>query len=102
MVNTENPYNQVERIKNNFEVSNHTLLNSVISGLRGEIKQIHPDLVLQLANKKSVRGEVSLILKGQVTLDDSEDVKDKVKQLINSLKNPSNLISLLSRNDDTV
>lgn len=98
MASTARVSDQVKSIGNNFEISNHTFVNQLIAGLQERVDQTAPGLKVIPTNKKMNQGEISLTLMGQVTLDDASQVEDtetKVRQMMDSLKNPSNLLSLL-------
>ena len=99
MANTEKASKQVKTtIGNGFEVSNHTFLNQLIGGLQQRVSQTAPGLTISPVDKKSSKGMIELTLIGQVVLEDAESVEDaaeKTRQLLDSLKNPSNLLSLL-------
>jgi hypothetical protein len=85
-------------IGNQFEISNHTFLNQLTTGLQGRVGETVPGLSIAPIGKKAGKGDISLTLIGQVTLEDEtkvESADEKVRQLMDSLKNPSNLLSLL-------
>ena len=59
-----------------------------------------PGLRISPVGKKNSQGTIELTLVGQVTLEDADSVEtatDKTKQLMDSLRNPSNLLSLLGK-----
>ena len=98
MASTEKVSNQVKSIGDHFDISNHTFLNQIIGGLQNRMSRISPDLVINPAGKTSSLGKIKLTLTGQVVLENREDIddtSDKTRQLMDSLKNPSNLLSLL-------
>lgn len=100
MASIENPYKQVEQISEKFDVSNHIFLNMVSNGIQQKTEQLVPDLLLVPINKKMSKGEISMTLVGQVVLDDANDINNvdnKIRQMMDSLKNPSNLLSLLRK-----
>lgn len=69
-----------------------------MNGLQQEIAETIPSLTVIPMGKEASRGKISVKLVGQITLEDAEDmnqVDDKVRQLMDSLKNPANLLSLL-------
>ena len=89
---------QLVPIDSGFDVSNHTFVNQIMNGLQQEITETVPDLIITPMGKEASKGKISVMLKGQITLANAEDmdnVNEKVHQLMNSLKNPSNLLSLL-------
>lgn len=91
---------QLVPISNGFDVSNHTFVNQIMNGLQQEITETVPDLTIIPMDKKASKGKISVTLKGQIILEDVADINsvdDKVRQLMNSLKNPSNLLSLLKK-----
>jgi hypothetical protein len=98
VANTGRVSNDIKAIGNNFEVSNHTFLGQISSGIQGRVGETVSGLKVVPTGKKAARGDISVTLVGQVTLEKSDDVEtanEKVRQLMDSLKNPSNLISLL-------
>jgi hypothetical protein len=98
MVSTVKVSSQTKAIGGQFEISNHTLLNQLTTGLQERVSEIVPELNIVPLGKKSSKGNISLTLMGQVVLEDEtkvEDTGEKVRQLLDSLKNPSNLLSLL-------
>lgn len=100
MANTEKASKQVKQIGDNFEISNHTFLNQIISGLQERVSETAPGLRISPVGKKNSQGTIELTLVGQVTLEDADSVEtatDKTKQLMDSLRNPSNLLSLLGK-----
>lgn len=90
---------QIKSIDNNFEVSNHTFINQLMSGLQARITETVPDLKLRPTGKKASKGQITLTMVGQVTIDpiagDIDSVDDKIRQLMDSLKNPTNLIEMI-------
>jgi len=98
MSNTGKASDQVERVSDHFDISNHTFVNQVVGGLQSRVGTAVPDMKLQPVGKKATRGGISLTLTGQILLDSPDDVeraKEKVQQFMDSLKNPANLLSLL-------
>lgn len=99
MVNTEKASKQVRSIGDNFDISNHAFLNQIISGLQDRVSQTAPGLKISPMGKKSSLGMIELTLIGQVMFEKKEDIddaSDKTRQLMDSLKNQSNLLSLLN------
>lgn len=89
---------QIKSVENGFDVSNHTFLNQLTDGLQKRIGEIVPDLSIIPTGKKAGKGNISLTLMGQVTLENMEDkdhMDEKVRQLMNSLKNPAYLLALV-------
>lgn len=98
MAGTAKVSDQTKMIGNRFDISNHTFLNQLTTGMQVRVGETVPGLKVTPVGKKASQGEVSLTLMGQVALDDAtkvEDAEDKVRQLMDSLKNPSNLLMLL-------
>ena len=98
MANTEKASNQTKLLADKFEISNHTFLNQLTSGLQERVAMAVPDLEILPMGKQDSRGDISLTIMGQITLEDEaelEDAENKVRQLMDSLKNPTNLLSLL-------
>lgn len=100
MANTEKASKQVESIGDKFEISNHSFVNQLIAGLQGRVSQTAPGLKVIPVGKTSSQGKIELTLMGQVTLEDTDSVEsatEKTRQLMDSLKNPANLLSLLDK-----
>lgn len=89
--------NQVD-YKDGFDTSNHTFLNAISNGLIKEIVNISPDLEL-VPSGKSVNGsKISLTLSCQVIVsnaDELQNIDTKVRQFIDSIRNPANFTSLI-------
>ena len=98
VANTENPYNQVKAVSNNFEISNHAFVNQLVAGLQKKIGIAVPGLTVGSSAKEATKGKISMIVTGQIIVDDSEslsDVDERVRQVMNSIKNPADLISMI-------
>ncbi len=88
----------IKPTQNGFDVSNHKFMNQLATGLQSRVEETVPDLTMVPTGKTASKGIVSFTLVGQVTLSDADakdSVNDKVRQLMDTLKNPSNLLSLL-------
>ena len=89
---------QLVSINNGFDISNHTFVNQLMDGLQQEITEIVPNLTVIPMGKEASKGKISVMLKGQIIIEDADSmssVDDKIRQLMDSLKNPANLLSLL-------
>lgn len=98
MASTAKASEQTKVIENQFDVSNHTFLNQLSTGMQQRVGEVVPGLQISPIGKKASKGDISFSLVGQVTLEDEtkvEDAEGKVRQLMDSLKNPSNLLTLL-------
>jgi len=98
VANTEKVSNQTKSLADKFEISHHTFLNQLSEGLQERVSEIVPDLVIGPMGKQDNKDNISFTLMGQVILKDEaelEDVENKVRQLMDSFKNPANLLSLL-------
>ena len=82
-----------------FEVSNHTFVKLLSEGLANKVKSINKDLGLKLIDKKVRNKNINGTLVSTLTIEgeDLEEVKKKMDALMNDLKIPSNLISLIGR-----
>lgn len=84
--------------KDGFETSNHTFMNAIVSGLQKRISEVSPDLELVPSGKQVSGNKITLTLSGQIivsTGDDLDNVDTKVRQFMDSIRNPSNFISLI-------
>ena len=91
---------QFPHINEGFNLSHHTLVNQIMSGLQQKITETVPDLTIIPMGKKASKGKILVTLKGQITLEDAADmtsVDDKIRQLMTKLKNPAELLSLLKK-----
>lgn len=89
---------QLPSVRNHFEVSNHVFVNQLLSGLQDKVGNTVPGLKILPSGKNMSQGQVSVVIGGEIVLENSEDretAEEKVKQLMDSLKNPANLLSLL-------
>ncbi len=89
---------QLKFVKNNHVVSHHLFATKLASGVKETIEQEVPDLKLRIGGKSVSGGKITLQITGSVKTEDADDMKridDLVRQTINSLKNPSNLLSAI-------
>ena len=87
----------VEMISDNFDVTNHRFMNMIANGVSQLIAQNIPGLQLRHSGK-SINGNImSSVLLGEmiVSEDELKSVDDKVRNIIQGLKNPANLISVM-------
>jgi hypothetical protein len=99
MANTERVSDQIKRIKDAFDNSNHSFMASLVSGLRLEVIQASPDLDTVPSGKTASVGKINLNLVGSQVVGDANQLKktDKnIRQLMDSLKNESAINELLS------
>lgn len=85
--------------KDGFETSNHSFLNAISTGLINEIVSISPELELIPSNKSVNGSKISLKLSAQVVVnstDELHDVDAKIRQFMDSIRNPANFISLIN------
>jgi hypothetical protein len=98
VASTEKVSDQVKLLKSGFEISNHTFVNQITDGLQECVETAVPGLKVSPMGKRASGHDISLTIMGQITLEDEaalEDAENKVRQLMDSLKNPTNLLSLL-------
>ena len=73
-------------------------MNQITGALQERVGEVVPGLKILPTGKDAGKRTISLTLMGQVTLEDEtkiDEADQKVGQLMDSLKNPSNLLSLL-------
>jgi hypothetical protein len=84
--------------KDGFDTSNHSFLNTISNGLIGKIADISPELEL-VPSGKSVSGpKINLTLSGQIIVNNTDELHDidtKVRQFMDSIRNPANFIPLI-------
>jgi hypothetical protein len=98
VVSTEKVSNQLKFVKNNHSVSQHLFATKLASGVKSAIEQEVPDLQLRVGSKAVSGGKITLQITGSIKTEDTDDMKrvdDAVRQAINTLKNPSNLLSTI-------
>lgn len=98
MANIERVSDQLKKIKNGFDNSNHSFMAQLVSGLQERIAEAS-GLDVQAVGKQAIVGQMSLNVTGSKIVDSEEEmerIKDRVRQTMDSLKNPSSLEQLLS------
>ena len=85
---------QVKFVKSNVSVSNHRFFNNIMMAVKQQIVEQTPGLGLQYGGKVVSGTNVSASLTGEM-IDVDGDTDEKVRQTMDTLKNPSSLISLL-------
>ncbi len=88
---------QVNKVGNGFDASNHTFFKAIANAVQAEIEK-NTGLKLVLQGKTSSKGSITAILAGQsVDPKQIDGLDDKVRQTMDNLRNPSNLISALKK-----
>lgn len=95
MANTENRTDY----KDGFEISNHAFVNAINAGISKKIREVS-GLELVPSGKQVNGKNITITLSGQVVLGGSEElnqVDTKIRQFMDSIRNPSNFISLIEQ-----
>lgn len=98
MANTERVSEQITRIKDGLDNSNHTFVTRLMAGLSNHIGEIVADMPIVPTGKQAVVGKISVNMIGSKVVADSEELDEnrrKVRQMMDTLKNPSALTELL-------
>lgn len=99
MGSTEKVSEQLNKIKDGFDNSNHSFVTRLMSGLQARIGEVITDMPMTPAGKQATVGHISVNIIGSKTVEDEaelEEHKQKARQLMDMLKNPSSLIELLN------
>lgn len=95
MANTGKVPEQLRLINDGFEISHHTLLNRIISGLSSQVGQLS-DIQLKAVGKRETGETIEVNLTGiKISPNDMSQEEDKVRQLMDTLRNPSKLIEII-------
>lgn len=89
---------KLQSVNDGFEISNHRFLNMVANGISALVQEAVPKFVLKYTGKSSSDNRISAVLIGEKTFatkNDLDDASDKIKSIMRSIKNPSDLISAL-------
>ena len=86
--------NQVKIVRQNRDVSDHRFFNAIAMAVKTKLEQQVPGLEVQFGGKTVSGSEVVAQLTGQM-VDEDGSVDEKVRQTMDSLKNPSILLSNL-------
>jgi len=87
-----------KNISNSFEISNHRFVNSIANGISNLIGQKVPGVKLQYVDKVVSGNSISTILSGQIVVnsqDEYDEISNEIRTVMQGLKNPSNLISII-------
>lgn len=87
-----------KRLSTGFDISTHRLLNFIIAGLQQRIAD-ETGLKLEAVGKTVSGNVIKVDLIGQSILtndSDAEDLAGKVDTLMNSLKNPNELLNMVN------
>jgi hypothetical protein len=85
---------QVKMVRSNTSVAHHRFFNTMMLAIKQKIEEQNPELKLQFGGKEVSGSNISASLRGQM-IDTDGDADDKVRQTMDTLKNPSSLLSLL-------
>lgn len=89
---------QFKHVNVGFGISNHTFINKIAAGIQQKLQQEVPGLALRMGGKSENGTKIKIMLTGSIATADAdqhEEVVTKVRQTIDDLKNPSDLLSLV-------
>lgn len=89
---------QTRLCEEGFENSNHKFLNMLANGLEQRVKTLVPEIESAVFGKTVQGNNINLMLTGEIvpkTEEEYNDIKNKVHNLIETLKNPTNLFAIL-------
>lgn len=93
-VKASNIADQMKIVRLNRDTSDHRFFNLIAAAVKAKLEQQVPGLELHFGGKTINGTQVSAQLTGQM-IDEDGSVDDKVRQVMDGLKNPSTLMSLL-------
>lgn len=89
---------QIKTIRTNFDVTNHRFINAIAMGVKEKLEQIVPETKFKIGGKSLDGTVIKLQISGTKITKDADEldkVKNDVRQTMDSLKNPANLMSIL-------
>lgn len=98
MASTGKASKQVKHIRKNVAVSNHRFFNMIAEGVQKHLEDTIPGLKLVQSASSLTKDGGAKVLTGQITVKDEEEkesVDAKVRQTMDGLKNPSDLLSTI-------
>lgn len=97
MDNTGKVSDQLKKIVNGFDNSNHTFMTRMILGLQNRISETVKELDTTPSGKESSVGQISVTLSGSKLVNDGQlkQTSDDIRRMFDALRNPSNFIDLL-------
>lgn len=93
MVNTVKVSEQSKMVKSNVSVSHHRFFNAMMMAVKQKIED-QTGMELRYGGKEANGSNISASLRGEM-VDTDGDTDEKVRQTMDTLKNPSSLMSLL-------
>jgi len=94
-VSTEN---QFKAMKSSHSVSQHRFISKLANGIKEALENKVPNLDLRVGSKVVTGNTIELSITGSTTVSDAEEMeetKNDVRRVIDSMKNPSTLLSTL-------
>jgi hypothetical protein len=88
---------EMKQISESFSVSNHKFINSLSDGIIEIISKDVKGLKLRMVDKNESGKTISTSLIGQIVIDENnkDDIGQRIENIMQRLRNPSNLLSLL-------
>lgn len=92
---------EVNNVKRRFEISQHTFINRLATGLAKAITNEVPQLTPMITGRSNKPSEISLVVIANAELKDEKEkseVQESVRGLVDELKNPvTGLLPLLDK-----
>lgn len=89
---------QCKHINTGFEVSNHAFINQLAAGIQKKIQEKVPGFLIKIGGKSESGSTIKMVLSGSMVTTDADkhqEISNKVRQTIDDLKNPSDLLSTI-------
>lgn len=78
------------------------MFKGIAEAINAELAEQFPDLQLSLTGKRETSNGIIAVILGDYptpTIDDYKDIQERVDNLMQSLKNPANLVTLLRKHE---
>lgn len=93
-VKASNVADQLKIVRMNRNTTDHRFFNVIAMAVKAKLEEQIPGLELHFGGKTISGSQVSAQLTGQI-IDEEGDIGDKIRQVMDGLKNPAMLMSLL-------
>lgn len=84
---------QLKSLKRSFAGGPHTFMKLLAKGLQEELREVAPGIQTKLGNKSTTDTTISMKVTGIAPAGD--DTSERVRQLMDRLKNPVELLKLI-------
>jgi hypothetical protein len=95
MANIENLSEQLKYVQANTNTAHHRFLNHLAQAVQRRLAEAAPELQLTYGGKQESGDVISAQLSGRTTTTDPQTLEDNVRNVMEQLSNPSNLLSAL-------